>query len=229
MRITRKMFTKTLIGILSLLACLVALGCQSAARAPQKATPAASSESAFSNSEKIRPEKIRPEKTMPERMLTNFTSSDEAQRWQIIDDTVMGGISQGEMQIDTAQGTGIFAGTLSLENNGGFSSVRRDSRDYDFSGTASISTRVKGDGRRYQLRVQTYDANNVTYRAKFKTTADEWQTVTVPLADFEPVFRGRIVEAAPPVSAEEIYQVGFLIADKKSGSFSLEVDWIAVR
>ncbi|MFK8182420.1 MAG: CIA30 family protein [Phormidesmis sp.] len=172
---------------------------------------------------------VNPSDAIPERTITHFSQeSEEASRWRNVDDNVMGGISQGELSI-TTQGTGWFKGTLSLENNGGFSSVRRDTSDYDFSNISSVITRVKGDGRRYQLRIQTRDADSVTYRAIFETTADEWQTVSVDVEAFEPVFRGRVIESAPSLNAEGIYQIGFLIADKKSGDFSLEVDWIGVE
>ena len=43
--------------------------------------------------------------------------------WQAIDDRVMGGVSASHMRHDPA-GHGVFAGEVSLENNGGFASVR---------------------------------------------------------------------------------------------------------
>src|SRR3954454_13929322 len=57
------------------------------------------------------------------RMLFEFARPDAAQAWQPINDGVMGGASDGRFQI-TEQGTMEFFGTLSLENNGGFASVR---------------------------------------------------------------------------------------------------------
>ncbi len=158
--------------------------------------------------------------------VTDFMNvADERDRWRSVDDNVMGGISQGAFAV-TEQGTGIFKGSLSLENNGGFSSARRASGDYDFSAASGLSLRVKGDGRRYQLRVHTTDADNITYRAEFETTVGTWQTLQFPFAAFEPVFRGRIVADAPTLNPTAIGQVGFLIADKTSGEFRLEIDWI---
>lgn len=159
-------------------------------------------------------------------MVTDFTNStEERDRWRNVDDNVMGGISQGNINV-TEQNTAIFSGTLSLENNGGFSSVRRDVRDIDLSQATGLSLRVKGDGRRYQLRVQTADADNISYRAEFETTAGEWQQVQFPFSAFEPVFRGRIISNAPALNPTAAEQVGFLIADKKDGEFQLEIDWI---
>lgn len=55
--------------------------------------------------------------------LFGFDSPDAAQQWQAVNDGVMGGISDGRFRI-TADQTMEFSGTLSLENNGGFASVR---------------------------------------------------------------------------------------------------------
>lgn len=55
--------------------------------------------------------------------LFGFDSPDAAQQWQAVNDGVMGGISDGRFRI-TADQTMEFFGTLSLENNGGFASVR---------------------------------------------------------------------------------------------------------
>jgi len=155
----------------------------------------------------------------------DFDDSESAP-WRTVNDTVMGGISQSTFRI-TPEGTGVFSGDLSLENNGGFSSVRREMTGAAFAGAETITVRVKGDGRAYQLRFRTSDRDRaVSYRAEFDTVDGEWATAQLPLSEFEPVFRGRIVEDAPELSAEEIVEVGFLLADKQPGSFRLEVDWI---
>ena len=52
--------------------------------------------------------------------------------WPSIDDTVMGGRSASEMRIDA--GTAAFTGNVSLENGGGFASVRSQPRDHDHDG-----------------------------------------------------------------------------------------------
>ena len=54
-----------------------------------------------------------------EATLFRFGPDASLQTWQPVDDTVMGGISRSEWQP-----SGRFAGSVSLENNGGFCSVR---------------------------------------------------------------------------------------------------------
>ena len=55
--------------------------------------------------------------------LFDFTNADAAKAWQNVNDGVMGGISEGKFKITDAK-TMEFFGTLSLENNGGFASLR---------------------------------------------------------------------------------------------------------
>ena len=178
------------------------------------------------NPESVRPDDVQlvVQTVMP--TITEFEKPEEADKWRSVDDVVMGGVSQSVFSV-TPEETGVFSGELSLENNGGFASVRRNVEEVDFARVEAIALRVKGDGRPYQLRLQTETANNsVSYRAEFETTADEWREVRLPLSDLEPVFRGRVVPDAPDLVASEIKQMGFLLADKQPGMFRLETDWI---
>jgi monofunctional biosynthetic peptidoglycan transglycosylase len=142
------------------------------------------------------------------------------QPWQAVNDGVMGGISSGRM---VAAGEGLrFEGDLSLENNGGFASVRRLVVE-DLAGMQRVRLQVRGDGRNYQFRIrQDNGFDGVAWRQVFSTT-ESWQTVELPFEDFEPVFRGRPVPQAGPVEASRIRQIGFLIADKTPGPFALEI------
>ena len=158
-------------------------------------------------------------------MITDFSRGEEANLWRSVDDVVMGGVSQSRLSVTPAE-TGVFAGELSLENNGGFASVRRNVEDVDFDGARAIALRVKGDGRPYQLRLQTKTNDTISYRSEFETTAGEWIELRLPIAAMEPVFRGEVVPDAPELSPSDVKQLGFLLADKQPGAFRLETDWI---
>lgn len=152
----------------------------------------------------------------------------EANLWQIVNDGVMGGLSRGTWtnRDDYAE----FKGDLSLENNGGFASVRRIPQDLDTADVSGFVLRVKGDGRTYQFRLRTDDRfDGIAYRAQFNTEPDKWIEVYLPLLVFEPVFRGRVQDNAPPLQSDAIRQLGFLISDKQSGPFSLQIASIDVR
>jgi monofunctional biosynthetic peptidoglycan transglycosylase len=160
----------------------------------------------------------------PETLL-RFRPGDET-AWTVINDGVMGGLSRSGMRT-TAEGTGLFSGLLSLENDGGFVSTRAATDRPDWSGYGGVELRVRGDGRTYQLRLRTDDSTDGTsYRASFETRAAEWTSVRIPFADFRPTYRGRILRDAPPLDTSSLRQIGFLLADGRPGSFRLEIDTV---
>jgi monofunctional biosynthetic peptidoglycan transglycosylase len=86
-----------------------------------------------------------------------------------------------------------------------------------------VRLRVRGDGRSYQLRLrQDRNFDGVAWRVTFQSRAD-WQDLEFAWPDFEPVFRGRPVPGAGPLEPDAIGQIGFLIADGRTGPFRLEV------
>ncbi len=161
-----------------------------------------------------------------ERMLLDFSRAENRDSWNIINDGVMGGISRSEI-IFSDSGIAIFQGTVSLENNGGFASTRSGSRSYKLGNYSGLLLQIRGDGKDYQLRLRNDDNfDGISYRYRFTTKAETVQIIRAHFTDFEPVFRGRILDDAAPLSPENIQQLGFLIADKQSGTFRIEVDWI---
>jgi len=168
-----------------------------------------------------------PESSM--RTLMDFDNSPQEPRWVAVNDGVMGGRSSGGPTV--ADGKLEFSGELSLANNGGFSSVRSVGRDFDLGDVTAVVLRVRGDGRRYQLRLATaarYRGVSVSYGAGFDTTAGEWIEVRVPLASLEPTVRGSRLRGLP-LDTSQVREIGLLIGDKREGEFSLSVDWIAVE
>lgn len=150
---------------------------------------------------------------------------DQDVRWAVVNDGVMGGVSRGGL-LRTDDATGLFRGELSLERNGGFASVRTRVGPID-PDADGLEIRVRGDGRTYQLRLRTDERfDGVAYRAEFATEAGEWTTRRIPFADFEPTFRGRILDGVGPIDPVRVRQLGFLLADKTPGGFELEIDWV---
>jgi NADH dehydrogenase [ubiquinone] 1 alpha subcomplex assembly factor 1 len=156
----------------------------------------------------------------------DFAGPEAAQKWQAVNDGVMGGISEGRFRI-TPDKTLEFFGTLSLENNGGFASVRTKPSDLDIQAGDTIVVRVKGDGREYVLNIYTKSRRMAfSYRAPLPTKRDEWVEVAVPLADFIPTSFGQRVQGMGPVEPDQINGLGFMISDKKPGKFQMQVEWV---
>lgn len=160
------------------------------------------------------------------RQLITFNKNPLEPDWIAANDGVMGGRSSGGPTI--ADGMLTFRGELSLANNGGFSSARSVDRTFDLGDVVAVVFRVRGDGRRYQLRLATdatYRGMAVSYGAGFDTIDGEWINVRLPLAQLEPTVRGTSLQG-PPLDAAHVREIGLLIADKREGEFSLDVDWI---
>lgn len=157
-----------------------------------------------------------------------FPSSAATAEWQTVNDGVMGGASDGRLRITDRQ-TLEFQGTLSLENNGGFASVRSRPRMLGLQAGDTLAARVRGDGREYQLHLYTPSRRRAfSYRALMPTRTSEWTEVRIPLDQFEATSFGRAMRGTGPLDPGSVASVGFLLADGTPGSFLLEVAWIRV-
>jgi len=156
--------------------------------------------------------------------LFDFTSSaDDPADWRVINDVVMGGVSESRF-VATDEGA-AFAGTVSLEQGGGFASVRAPEATYDLGDGDGFQLRLRGDGKRYWLTTYTAPGGPISYRAAIEPP-ERWTTLTVPFADLTPYRRGTKVPDAPPFDPAQVRTLGFLIADEQAGPFRLAVAWI---
>ena len=154
-------------------------------------------------------------------------SVSEAADWWVVNDSVMGGVS--ESRVDEKADSIVFSGTLSLENNGGFTSARKTLTE-DWSGVDSLRMKVKGDGRQYiaTVRVQGRSMSRIYYRQAFDTVAGEWIDLELSVDDFDAYAYGRRMPTVPQLSStiERASSVGLMLADKNPGPFSIEVSQI---
>lgn len=145
----------------------------------------------------------------------------DIESWRITNDGVMGGQSQGSFSLQASHA--LFAGHISLENNGGFSSVFRSIKSLN-KGFEKVSINIKGDGLTYQLRMSVkLDGYRLAYKHNFTTVAGQQKQLTFLLADFQASFRGRNIPNAPVLLSENILEVGFLVSSKVAGAFSLAI------
>jgi hypothetical protein len=160
--------------------------------------------------------------TRAPRLLIDFSAPDALGAWGAVDDVVMGGRSASRME-SCADGA-AFTGRVSLENGGGFASVRTRPGRWDTAGARSLVLRARSDGKRYKLTVRTDDGfDGLQYQQAFTTAWGEWQDVRLPIAGFHASFRGRRIPDAPPLDAARIRAFGLMISEKQAGPFRLEV------
>ena len=163
------------------------------------------------------------EETMTETAIFDFSRTDKSDNWIIINDTVMGGVSDSEFIVE-GDSIAVFRGTVSLENNGGFASVRTSRYNYDLTEYDGISLMVRGDGKNYYFRLETYNTwRGIAYQSSFETTAGKWITVRIPFNEFAASFRGRKLREAPELDPGRIRSFGILISERQEGPFRLEI------
>jgi hypothetical protein len=172
--------------------------------------------------------------------LFDFTQPaiDLRQTWGAVDDVVMGGVS--ESGISLATGYAVFSGNVSIDNSGGFASIRTRNFDpsLDLSNYQGIELRVKGDGQRYKFFIRTEAKwDGIGYAYSFDTNPDEWMTISIPFKDLVPIFRAKTVSDAPSIDPTQICSFQLMLSkfeyDKAlnprftPGLFSLQLESIA--
>ena len=159
-------------------------------------------------------------------VIFDFTKEADLKNWYVVDDTVMGGVSAGKMGKDAA-GNGLFEGHVSLDNNGGFTSVRYDAGKIKLQGYSKFLIMLKGDGKAYQFRVKTNSKDYYAYVYSFETTGN-WQTIEIPFSNMVPSFRGQLLNMAN-FSGDYMEEIGILIGNKIAEDFKMAIDNIIVQ
>jgi len=159
-------------------------------------------------------------------LIFDFNGKSDIRNWLIIDDVVMGGRSSGTFKLNS-EGHGVFEGKVSLENNGGFSSVRYNFEKRNVKEFTKMCIKLKGDGKDYQFRMKGNSGDYYSYIASFSTSG-EWQEIEILLKDMYPSFRGRRLNQ-PNFSNNSIEEIAFLIGNKQKEQFKLLIDKIELK
>ncbi|MGB0591831.1 MAG: CIA30 family protein [Myxococcota bacterium] len=143
--------------------------------------------------------------------------------WVTVNDTVMGGRSSATVSWNDA-GQLIWSGNLSLENNGGFVSIRSRSPWSDWSSYDGVEVVLEGAGREIQVSAQRGDRvmRAGGYRAMLPTEVRGDTRVFIPFSAFVLKRFGREV-AGPslPDGLRSVGDWGLLMADKREGAFQV--------
>lgn len=168
------------------------------------------------------------EETNLKLTLADFADHKVRSQWGVTNDDVMGGVSTSNISV-SKENVLIFSGEVSLENNGGFASLRSPIDDFDLSAYKGFLLKVKGDGKTYNLSFrQTKYFTGFNYTHKFQTEKDIWQVVKLPFSEFKLKYYGREVSNFEPPDNSNIKQISILISDKQQGPFKLEIEWIGL-
>jgi len=146
--------------------------------------------------------------------------------WKVVVDAVMGGKSQAI--IVHTDSSIILEGTVSLENNGGFASMRTKEFNFDISKYSNVTITYRSTGQSFSFYINRYRKH---YEPKFRTdipiTHGEWSTIKVDLSAFKIIQLGKEIDGEiTKQDLSKIIKLGFISNTKAATHFMLEVDTI---
>lgn len=133
-----------------------------------------------------------------EKIVFEDFKTDPSARWTFVADTVMGGVSTGNVTF-SKEGAASFArlaGTVSTENRGGFIQFRRRLDAPPPEGTKGIRIVARGNDQRYFVHLRTRGTLLPWqfYQSGFDVTG-AWTEIRLPLSSFKA--SGRLLRPTP--------------------------------
>lgn len=160
------------------------------------------------------------------KVIFDFEQNGSTDTWGSVDDRVMGGVSSSEML--WRDNKAVFKGVVSAQNNGGFCSVRSLLNSPLPEKVDHIWIESSGESLVYSFTLRTNRTlDGINYQADFNPLP-QFTRIAIPLAEFKAQYRGRFVLDAPELLAQDINQIGIIIADQQYGTFELTVNKIGV-
>lgn len=159
----------------------------------------------------------------------DFGKGADNQDWMIVNDGVMGGLSESSaIYTNTSV---LFKGAISLKNNGGFAMIRSPKGNFNLSDFKTVRIKFRSKGRDFSLRLATSELYyKPNYKHKFRSTSKDWEIIELKLSDFQEYTLGQLT--ASKISEEKIkniLRIGIILNDKIEGPFEIEVDYIEFR
>jgi len=162
-----------------------------------------------------------------EPLIFDFGRNNDSDNWVIINDAVMGGLSTSQVIEDST--SYIFSGDVSLDNNGGFASLRSPRDIYNLEAFTVMTIRYKSTDRDFAVVLESHNQYYMPYHKQIcKSNTDGWSTSEFLLTEFKEYRLGEETgNVIKSKSLREIRRFGIVINDKAAGPFRIEVDYIS--
>ena len=153
--------------------------------------------------------------------------SEKNQEWVLLSDNIMGGVTKSK--IEYTNNSVLLSGNISLDNYGGFSSIKTKYKSFDLSKYMGIKIKFKSTNQKFGFTLE--DNQNWTqpnYKYEFSAKKDDtWEEVTIYFKDFKEIIIGEPTgNLMKSKSLKNIVRMGIMTSEKKEGSFTIEVDYI---
>ncbi len=159
----------------------------------------------------------------------DFGKDKSGSDWWVINDGVMGGLSEGNALLTDSSVK--FEGYVSLANNGGFASMKSEWTNVDLSAMDTIEIRYKSSGIQLAMTLENhYNWWQPYCKFNLPSTSDTFSTIQFSLKDFDEYRVGR--KTGVKISDQqlsEIVRIGFITNEKREGTFDFEVDYFSIQ
>ena len=161
----------------------------------------------------------------------NFGTKHNTPSWRIVNDGVMGGLSSSQLKEN--ENSVLFNGNTSLENNGGFASMRTLFEKGSLSDCKTMTIRYKSNSINRTFGLSLKDSQRYYipyYQHKFSPKTTDWEEITVNLKDFKHIRISQIIGNEMPLDyLKDVYNIALIVSDKKAGNFDIEIDYIEFK
>jgi NADH dehydrogenase [ubiquinone] 1 alpha subcomplex assembly factor 1 len=163
-------------------------------------------------------------KIIPSRI--SFGKDEPRFKWNTLDDKLTGGRSSSK--IEKGESTIIYNGIIRGINNSSWSCLRSNKIDQDISSFSGVKIKLRSDGRPYAFQIEYNEAwQEVKLSCSFQTMPNQWNIVDLKFNDFEHIQFGDTSRKEINKSVlDHVLRYNFYVADKSTGPFSLEIDYI---
>jgi NADH dehydrogenase [ubiquinone] 1 alpha subcomplex assembly factor 1 len=147
--------------------------------------------------------------------------------WVLISDNIMGGVSKSKL--DYTENTLALSGNISLDNFGGFSSVKTTFGKYDLSQFRGVKIKFKSTNQKFAFTLE--DQKNWTlpnFKGNFYSDkVNIWEEKTIYFSDFKEYQVGEPTgKKLKDNCLKNIVRMGIITTEKKEGPFSIEIDYV---
>ena len=149
--------------------------------------------------------------------------------WRPLNDGVMGGRSTGNVAYgDSAM---LWQGATSLDNNGGFASLRAPWGHLNLSQAREVVLTCRGTGGPFKLTMETSERWWMPYAFASFSPSEEWGEVVLDVSDFgwSQAQMGDLRSVTPSKEWSDILRVGLMKYDGTAQPFELEVQSLRIR
>ena len=154
-------------------------------------------------------------------------SAEKNQEWKLLSDNIMGGVTKSK--IEYTNNSVLLTGNISLDNYGGFSSIKTKYKSVDLSKYNGIKIKFKSTNQKFAFTLEdNQDWTQPNYKREFSSKKDDtWEEVIIYFKDFQEIVIGETTgNMMKSKSLKNIVRMGIMTYEKKEGPFSLEVDYI---